>query len=297
MPEVALWTGLTLGVTPAITALVRTVLGPCRRPLRRQDSGSTFPFEFRLRDGRSWRTRPSRGTSWRCARSKDWWPDTARSRSPMAARSAPRDQMARRDWHGPDRAAHRPGDGSGDRRNPGARWSASQLVPRGGSGLRHRVHHAHGHVPGALARRRSRRRRKNSRGVPNMLAFENFLLLMVVIFGLALVDRSFGPVLLLHSTSSATLWRACPCVAGVLFSVLAVSWCLRPSARRGAAEADVRARGDRRRPHSRRPARSPFSLAAHRSGCWRRRCGVLPVSSLGTAMTTSFYRSRIGGSA
>ncbi len=32
----------------------------------------------------------------------------------------------------------------------------------------------------------------------NILAFENFLLLMVVIFGLQVVDRSFGPVLLLH---------------------------------------------------------------------------------------------------
>src|SRR4029453_4383486 len=34
----------------------------------------------------------------------------------------------------------------------------------------------------------------------NVLAFENFLVLMLVIFSLQVVDRSFGPVLLLHVT-------------------------------------------------------------------------------------------------
>ena len=44
--------------------------------------------------------------------------------------------------------------------------------------------------------RRTRRRSASASG--RVLAFENFLLLMVVIFGIQFVDRSFGPVLPLY---------------------------------------------------------------------------------------------------
>ncbi len=60
----------------------------------------------------------------------------------------------------------------------------------------------------------------------NILTFENFLLLMGVIFGVALVDRSFGPVLPLHLDRIGYRSREVPVVAGVLFSVLAVSGAL-----------------------------------------------------------------------
>ena len=56
--------------------------------------------------------------------------------------------------------------------------------------------------------------------------FENFLLLLGVIFGLALVDRSFGPVLPLHLDRVGYDAAAVPLVAGILFSVLAVSGAL-----------------------------------------------------------------------
>jgi MFS transporter, DHA1 family, multidrug resistance protein len=57
----------------------------------------------------------------------------------------------------------------------------------------------------------------------NILAFENFLLLMVVIFGLQLVDRSFGPVLPLYIGQLGFPPDEVPVISGVLFSVLAFS--------------------------------------------------------------------------
>jgi DHA1 family multidrug resistance protein-like MFS transporter len=57
----------------------------------------------------------------------------------------------------------------------------------------------------------------------NILAFENFILLMVVIFGLQVVDRSFGPVLLLHLDQIGYGDAEAALTVGVLFSVLACS--------------------------------------------------------------------------
>lgn len=60
----------------------------------------------------------------------------------------------------------------------------------------------------------------------NMLAFENFVLLLAVVFGLQLVDRSFGPVLLLYLDELGYTSARAPVVAGVLFSVLAAAGAL-----------------------------------------------------------------------
>ena len=55
----------------------------------------------------------------------------------------------------------------------------------------------------------------------NVLAFEHFVLLMVVVFGLQFVDRSFGPVLPLFVGALGTPGPAVPLLAGVLFSISA----------------------------------------------------------------------------
>ena len=60
----------------------------------------------------------------------------------------------------------------------------------------------------------------------NILAFENFLLLMIVIFGLQMVDRSLGPVLLLHLEALGYDATAATRLVGVLFSLLALSGAL-----------------------------------------------------------------------
>ena len=68
-----------------------------------------------------------------------------------------------------------------------------------------------------------------STGVParvtfsNVLAFENFLLLMATIFGLQFVDRSFGPVLPLHVAAMGVAPGRVAVVSGVVFSALACS--------------------------------------------------------------------------
>ena len=57
----------------------------------------------------------------------------------------------------------------------------------------------------------------------NVLAFENFILLMGVIFGLQVVDRSFGPVLPLYVVELGTPPERVAIVSGVLFSISAAA--------------------------------------------------------------------------
>ena len=56
-----------------------------------------------------------------------------------------------------------------------------------------------------------------------ILKFQNFMLLMGVIFGLQLVDKSFGPILLLHLEQAGYSADERAVLAGALFSVLAFS--------------------------------------------------------------------------
>jgi MFS transporter, DHA1 family, multidrug resistance protein len=55
----------------------------------------------------------------------------------------------------------------------------------------------------------------------NVLAFENFLLMMAMIFGLQFVDRSFGPVLPLYVEMSGVPHARVPVLSGILFSIMA----------------------------------------------------------------------------
>jgi DHA1 family multidrug resistance protein-like MFS transporter len=78
----------------------------------------------------------------------------------------------------------------------------------------------------------------------DVLAFENFLVLMVVIFGLQFVDRSFGPVLPLFVGALGASGGRVALIAGVLFSVAAASaamgnYLCGPLLRRGSARAVI----------------------------------------------------------
>ena len=55
------------------------------------------------------------------------------------------------------------------------------------------------------------------------LAFENFLLLILVIFGFQFVDRSFGPIMPLYIAGMEPLESRAAVVSGVIFSVVACS--------------------------------------------------------------------------
>jgi MFS transporter, DHA1 family, multidrug resistance protein len=57
----------------------------------------------------------------------------------------------------------------------------------------------------------------------DVLAFENFLLLMTLIFGLQLVDKSFGPVLLLYLNQLGYSPDQAAVLGGLLFSALAIA--------------------------------------------------------------------------
>ena len=76
----------------------------------------------------------------------------------------------------------------------------------------------------------------------NVLAFENFLLMAAVIFGLQFVDRSFGPVLPLYVGQLGISPARIPLVSGLLFSIAAGAgaighhFCARLLQRRTAAQ-------------------------------------------------------------
>src|SRR5262249_50929690 len=53
----------------------------------------------------------------------------------------------------------------------------------------------------------------------NVLAFDNFILLMAVIFGLQFLDRSFGPILPLYIEQVGVAHQRVALVSGMLFSV------------------------------------------------------------------------------
>ena len=57
----------------------------------------------------------------------------------------------------------------------------------------------------------------------NVLAFENFILLMAVVFGLQIVDRSYGPILPLYVAELGTALERVPVVSGLIFSIAAAA--------------------------------------------------------------------------
>jgi sugar phosphate permease len=60
----------------------------------------------------------------------------------------------------------------------------------------------------------------------NVLAFQNFILMMVVIFALQFVDRSFGPVLPLYIEQLGVSHARVAIGAGILFSIMACTGAL-----------------------------------------------------------------------
>ena len=60
----------------------------------------------------------------------------------------------------------------------------------------------------------------------NVLAFQNFILMMGVIFGLQFVDRSLGPVLPLWVEQEGVAHARVALVSGVLFSIMALTGAL-----------------------------------------------------------------------
>jgi len=219
--EIALWSGLSLGVTPALTALLSPFWGRLADRYGRKIMVERSLFSFVVvMAAMAYVTKPWHVFGLRAV--QGLFAGYGALTLTMAADSAPKDRMA--SAIGIVQTAQRLGPAIG----PVIGGTVAQIV-----GLRHAfvvtalfyvvalilvfvmydersVHHEL--VADGSAARVSFR---------NMLAFENFILLMAVIFGLQFVDRSFGPVLPLFVAQLGTPDAQVPIMAGALFSIAA----------------------------------------------------------------------------
>ena len=221
---IALWTGVTLGVSPAIAALTGPLWGRVGdrfgNKLLVQRSLISFIV---VMSSMAYVTTPWHLFALRALQGffAGYGPLTLS----MAARSAPREKMAAA--IGTVQTAQRMGPAVGP-------LIGGLLAPI--FGLRNSFFVAAAFygvafvMITALYKEPPRPPRTEERGqrtpFASILAFENFLLVMLVLFGLQLVDRSFGPVLPLYLGQIGYAPEDVPIAAGLLFSILAVSGAL-----------------------------------------------------------------------
>ncbi|HEY4646189.1 MAG TPA: MFS transporter, partial [Steroidobacteraceae bacterium] len=219
--EIALWTGVTLGVSPAIAALTAPLWGRVGdrfgNKLLVQRSLVSF---IAVMSAMAYVTKPWHLFALRAVQGffAGYGPLTLS----MAALSAPREKMAIA--IGTVQTAQRMGPAIGP-------VIGGMLAPI--FGLRNSFFVAAGFYAVALIMitvlfkepPRAPRPAAGRQRTPfaSILAFENFLLVMLVLFGLQLVDRSFGPVLPLHVGGLGYSPAEVPVVSGLLFSVLALT--------------------------------------------------------------------------
>jgi DHA1 family multidrug resistance protein-like MFS transporter len=220
MGEIALWSGLSLGVTPAVTALMSPLWGRLAdrvgRKIMIERSLASFvvvmaAMAFVTKAWHIFALRTIQGL----------FAGYGAMTLAMAADSAPRERTA--EAIGIVQTAQRLGPALG----PVIGGTVAQIV-----GLRHAffvtasfyfvalvlVAVTYREPPRTTHPPDGKHQRVTFR---NVLAFENFILLMVVVFGLQFVDRSFGPVLSLFVTELGTAADRVPLISGALFSVVA----------------------------------------------------------------------------
>jgi DHA1 family multidrug resistance protein-like MFS transporter len=219
--DIALWTGVTLGVSPAIAAVTAPLWGRVGDRFGNKILVQRSLVSFILvMTAMAYVTRPWHLFALRAVQGffAGYGPLTLS----MAALSAPRDKVA--SAIGTVQTAQRMGPTLG----PVIGGALAPVV-----GLRNAFFAAaafyvaafilvtalYHEPPGARARARHRSEVPFSA----ILRFEDFLLVMLVIFALQFVDRSFGPVLPLYLGELGYASDQVPVVAGVLFSVLAVA--------------------------------------------------------------------------
>jgi DHA1 family multidrug resistance protein-like MFS transporter len=217
---IAMWSGLSLGVTPALTAMLAPFWGRLADRYGRKIMVERSLVSFVVVMGamafvqRPWHVLALRAL-------QGFFAGYGSLTLTMAADSAPRDRMAYS--IGFVQTAQRLGPAIG----PIAGGAVAQIA-----GLRHAfLVTACFYLVAVLLviflydeQRATRSDAGPAEGrvtFRNLLAFENFILLMVVVFGLQFVDRSFGPVLPLFVAQLGTPVNRVPIVAGVLFSIAA----------------------------------------------------------------------------
>ena len=218
--DIALWSGLSLGVTPAMTALLSPLWGRLADRFGRKIMVERSLASFVLVMGgmafvtEAWHVFALRAL-------QGLFAGYGALALTMAAESAPRERMAHA--IGQIQTAQRLGPALG----PIIGGVVAQIV-----GLRNAFLVTAGFFLVALVLvfvmyHEAKAAPAPGKGVPGpvsfrtVLAFENFVLLMVVVFGLQFVDHSFRPILPLYLTQLGTPLARVPVVAGVLFSVAA----------------------------------------------------------------------------
>lgn len=224
--RIAMWTGLSLGVTPALTALLAPVWGRLGdrygRKIMVERSMISFVVVFIALAfvTRVWQVLALRAV-------QGLFAGYGSLSVAMAAESAPRDRMPAA--IGTVQTAQRIGPAVGPliggilAGSVGLRpaFVATALFYFVGLVLVHVLYDDRAtHEQTARATDRARVT------FGDVLAFPNFILMMAVIFGLQFVDRSFGPVLPLYVEQVGVAHARVPIVAGVLFSVMAFTGAL-----------------------------------------------------------------------
>jgi len=282
--EVVLWAGATLGVTPAVTALCAPLWGRVgdrfgnKLLVQRSLLSCVIVMGLMAYATRPWHLFALRAVQGLVA---GYGPLTIS----MAALSAPHAQMARA--IGTVQTAQRVGPAVG----PVVGGLLAAVAGLRNTFLVSAAVYAAAFVMVTLmyaepAHGRSRADQAGRVAFGTVLAFENFLLLMLVIFGLQVVDRSLGPILQLHVGQLGYGSEDAPVLVGVLFSVLAVS----------GAFGNQLAGATLRRGTTRTVIAGSVLLAAGALGLFavvRNMWAMVPAiavfgAAMGTAMTTTF---------
>jgi MFS family permease len=218
--EIALWSGLCLGVTPAITALMSPLWGRLADRFGRKIMIERSLISFVIvMSATAFVTKAWHVFALRAIQGV--FAGYGALALTMAADAAPRDRMAFA--IGTVQTAQRLGPSLG----PLIGGAVAQVV-----GLRRAFLVTAAFYLVALVlvftmyhegevHARAKASREGGVTFRNVLALENFILLILVVFGLQFVDRSFGPVLPLYIAELGTRMERVPIVSGVLFSISA----------------------------------------------------------------------------
>jgi len=235
--EVAVWTGASLGVTPALTAILAPVWGKLGdrygRKIMVERSLVSFVVLFAAMAfvTRAWHVLAIRVV-------QGLFAGYGSLSVAMAAESAPRDRMP--SAIGLVQTAQRLGPGVG----PVIGGVLAGLVGLRRAFIATAIFYGIALVivyvmyddKATHAYRDNGRDEGNGRDVASgvsqtvsfrdVLAFQNFILMMAVIFGLQFVDRSFGPVLPLYVEQVGVAHGHVAVISGVLFSIMAATGAL-----------------------------------------------------------------------
>jgi MFS family permease len=221
--EIALWSGLSIGITPGLSALMSPVWGRLADRFGHKIMVERALVSFVIvMTAMAYVTRPWHVFALRAL--QGFFAGYGAIILTMAAESAPRDRLA--SSIGLVQTAQRLGPAIGP---------VIGAVVAGFVGLRYTFFvtasiYLLALVVMVVAYEETPRRKLETEEPPpsrltfrDMLGFENFALVMVAIFGIQFVDRSFGPILPLYVEQLGVARDRVPLMAGILFSMLAAT--------------------------------------------------------------------------